>query len=111
LRTTTVAKRCGCSATLPLLVRAQRVELVLWSETGSDDNETLQARLDAVHRWLVRHGVASHGHIATLHAGIAEATRKRAAEMGADLIVMGAYGHARWAERVLGGAPAACSTR
>jgi nucleotide-binding universal stress UspA family protein len=28
----------------------------------------------------------------------------RAADLGADLVVMGAYGHSRWAERVLGGA-------
>ena len=27
----------------------------------------------------------------------------RAADVGADLIVMGAYGHARWREVVLGG--------
>ena len=36
--------------------------------------------------------------------GIAHAMRLRAAEIQADLIVMGAYGRARWFERVLGGA-------
>ena len=28
----------------------------------------------------------------------------RAADLRADLIVMGAYGHSRWSERILGGA-------
>jgi nucleotide-binding universal stress UspA family protein len=28
----------------------------------------------------------------------------RAADLGADLVVMGGYGHARWRELVLGGA-------
>jgi nucleotide-binding universal stress UspA family protein len=28
----------------------------------------------------------------------------RAADLSADLLVMGAYGHPRWAQRVLGGA-------
>ena len=36
--------------------------------------------------------------------GIAEAMLSCAADLRTDLIVMGAYGHARWAERVLGGA-------
>ena len=33
---------------------------------------------------------------------IADAILSHAADMNADLIVMGAYGHSRWAERVLG---------
>ena len=39
-----------------------------------------------------------------LGAGIGEAMLSHAADSNADLIVMGAYGHTRWAERVLGGA-------
>jgi nucleotide-binding universal stress UspA family protein len=49
-------------------------------------------------------GVTAETHVETTDIGIAEAMLSRAADHGADLIVMGAYGHARWAERVLGGA-------
>jgi nucleotide-binding universal stress UspA family protein len=48
--------------------------------------------------------VTSRCHLATSHRGITQTILARAAEMDADLIVMGAYGHPRWAERMLGGA-------
>jgi len=92
------------SDALPILRHSSRVELVLWRESGASDDKTLRARLDAVHGWLKWHGVPSHVYIATADGHLTKAMLSRAAEMGADLIVMGAYGHARWAERVLGGA-------
>ncbi len=49
-------------------------------------------------------GVSADMRVETTDIGVAEAVLSRAADMSADLIVMGAYGHARWAERVLGGA-------
>jgi len=42
--------------------------------------------------------------VETTSSGVADAMLSRAADTNADLIVMGAYGHARWAERVVGGA-------
>jgi nucleotide-binding universal stress UspA family protein len=42
--------------------------------------------------------------VETSTTSIDGALLSRAADMGADLIVMGAYGRSRWAERVLGGA-------
>ena len=57
------------------------------------------------------HGVAAETRIETLDADIGEAMLSHAADMNADLIVMGAYGHTRWAERVLGGAHEACWIR
>jgi len=42
--------------------------------------------------------------VETTRSGVADAMLSRAADTNADLIVMGAYGHARWAERVVGGA-------
>ncbi|HJV60755.1 MAG TPA: universal stress protein [Albitalea sp.] len=89
---------------LPLLVHAKRVQVVTWNEAGTRSDDTLRPRLDAVHRWLMWHGVSADMRIETTDIGIAEAMLSRAADFGADLIVMGAYGHARWAERVLGGA-------
>jgi len=97
------AARAAADA-LPMLAHARRVDVVAWREKGSPDDTALRASLDAAHRWLRRHGVESHVYIETPHGSVADAMRARAGQLDADLIVMGAYGHARWAERVLGGA-------
>jgi nucleotide-binding universal stress UspA family protein len=89
---------------LPLLRRAQRVQVVSWNELRSPVDKTLQQRLDALRQWLMWHGVMAEVHIETTKIPIAEAMLSRAADLNTDLIVMGAYGHARWAERMLGGA-------
>jgi nucleotide-binding universal stress UspA family protein len=89
---------------LPLLRRFGAVQLVAWNESDEDD-ATLRARLDAVCRWLARHEIEATARVeATPAADIADAMLSRAADFEVDLIVMGAYGHARWTERVLGGA-------
>jgi len=92
------------SDALPLLQRASQVEVVTWVETGSSEDKALLAQLDALQRWLMWHGVSAEVRVEKPDTGIAEAMLSRAADLNADLIVMGAYGHARWAERVLGGA-------
>jgi nucleotide-binding universal stress UspA family protein len=92
------------SDALPLLRRAERVQVVSWNEKGVPRDATLHPRLDALHRWLMWHGVRAEIGVETTAIGIAEAMLSRAADLDADLIVMGAYGHARWAERMLGGA-------
>lgn len=88
---------------LPLLQRAARVELVAWNESGSDD-PALHRQLAALQRWLSWHGVSTQAKVEPACDDIAAAMLSHAADSNADLIVMGAYGHARWAERVLGGA-------
>jgi nucleotide-binding universal stress UspA family protein len=88
---------------LPLLRLASRVEVVSWNEARSDD-VALRRRLDALQQWLTWQGVPAEVRIETTNMGIAEAMLSRAADLNANLIVMGAYGHSRWAERVLGGA-------
>jgi nucleotide-binding universal stress UspA family protein len=93
------------SDALPLLRRAGKVHVVRWNESRADDSdEALRARLEPVHRWLQRHGVAAEMHVEAGEVGVGDAMLSRASDLGADLIVMGAYGHARWAERMLGGA-------
>lgn len=89
---------------LPLLHRAQRVRVLSWVEAGSADDADWRARGAAVGAWLQRHGVQAEVAVEATVIGIGEAMLSRAAELGADLIVMGAYGHTRLAERVLGGA-------
>ena len=54
--------------------------------------------------WLRKHGVSAELHTEVTSAHIADAMLSLACDLEADLIVMGAYGHARWAERMLGGA-------
>jgi nucleotide-binding universal stress UspA family protein len=92
------------SDALPLLRLARHVDVVRWIEHGQHDDPSLRARLDTLHRWLQRHGVAADMHVETAGIQIAEAMLSHAADQGTDLIVMGAYGHARWSERVFGGA-------
>ena len=93
------------SDALPLLRRAGKVHVVRWNESRDDDSDdALRARLEPVRRWLQWHGVAAEMHVEAGEIGVGDAMLSRAADLGADLIVMGAYGHARWAERMLGGA-------
>ena len=88
---------------LPVLRMARRVELVRWRESPGDPGAMDQARLDAMHRWLAHHDVMSHGYLETAEEGVPQAIHSRALQMDADLVVMGAYGHRRWAEKLLGG--------
>lgn len=90
---------------LPFLRRAQQVTVVHWNERdGSAPAEPLAARLERLRHWLLRHGVAAELRAQPAPGDIAQAMLSLASDLGADLIVMGAYGHARWAERMLGGA-------
>jgi nucleotide-binding universal stress UspA family protein len=102
---------------LPLLAAAETVELVRLADdaTGDDGPEPLQA----VRAYLRRHGVeatvrvlargtaAAPGSLLgggwTPDVPVAEALLSHAADTGADLIVMGGYGHARLRELALGG--------
>jgi len=89
---------------LPLLARAEKVEVVAFSpeKGGADHGDVPGADIGL---FLARHGVkvtvaAQYGE--DLHIG--EQILSRAADFGADLIVMGAYGHSRMRQIVLGGA-------
>ena len=89
---------------LPLLRRATEVRLATWPEGDATERQVLQAQLDAARVWLARHGVDAQLQIERPTGSIANALLACAAESRCDLLVMGAYGHARWAERLLGGA-------
>jgi nucleotide-binding universal stress UspA family protein len=89
---------------LPLLQRATQVEVVTWNEGGGTEDKALRPQLDSLRQWLVWHGVPAEVRIETTDSNVADALLSRASDTNADLIVMGAYGHSRWAERVLGGA-------
>lgn len=84
---------------LPLMQRA--LKIVVLTQRGAKAPEPDLALLDA---WLARHAVhATAAHeVSSLDFG--DLLLSRAADLGSDLIVMGAYGHSRLTERVLGGA-------
>ncbi len=91
------------SDALPFLRRAETVEVVAWDESRGTE-ETLPQSLESLQRWLTWQGVSAEMHVEKTSIHVCEAMLSRAADLSADLIVMGAYGHARWSERVLGGA-------
>jgi len=90
---------------LPLLKTAQGVTLVAWNEGRTPLTALeLEACLDDGVAWLAAHGIAAAHRLESLTMPIAEAILSTLAALDADLLVMGAYGHSRWGERILGGA-------
>lgn len=88
-------------AALPLLQRAQEVHLVNWS----DDDLAHRRGLDDLSDFLRLHGIENvERHGGTRPARTGDALLKLACGVGADLLVMGCYGHTRARELVLGGA-------
>jgi nucleotide-binding universal stress UspA family protein len=89
---------------LPVLKRADTVEVASF-ERGKVASANDEVARNDMARYMQRHGIngrISRTPIETLKVG--EAILSRAADLGADSIVMGAYGHSRLRERVLGGA-------
>jgi nucleotide-binding universal stress UspA family protein len=89
---------------LPLLQRATRVTVLSVNPRGGPGGHGVIPGADiALH--LARHGVrAEASSITTDEVAIDDMLLSQAADSGADLIVMGGYGHSRLGELVLGGA-------
>lgn len=90
---------------MPILAGAEDV-VVLSSEPDNADVEIARGHphADELARFLESHGIESvSSGIADLDVSTSDAILGQAAEMNADLIVMGAYGHARLREIILGG--------
>ncbi|VTU36337.1 Universal stress protein family protein [Variovorax sp. PBS-H4] len=86
------------SAALPWLVRAQSVHAVSYGEDA-------EASLRSLQRYLNAQGVnAAMQHGDPDEREVGERVLSTAADVGADLLVMGCYGHSRAREWVLGGA-------
>lgn len=90
------------AAALPLLQRADEVRLALIEEHGASE-ERREAPDEDIGRYLSRHGVSADVHLVDGWTDVSGAILNEAARMGADLIVMGAYGHSRLREWALGG--------
>lgn len=90
------------SDALPLLERAAAVEVVAFDPRAGEHGEVPGADLAL---YLARHGVkASAARQRAPGLDVGSQILSRAADTGADLIVMGGYGHSRMREMVLGGA-------
>jgi len=88
---------------LPLLERAERVTVLsIDPQQGIAGDGDLPAADIALH--LARHGIrAEAAYSVAEDVGIGDLILSRAADLGADLIVMGGYGHSRLRELALGG--------
>jgi nucleotide-binding universal stress UspA family protein len=96
------ARRAVADA-LPILRKAKDVAIVEIPERD-DERSTAMARVTDVAAWLARHGVTATARVPEA-AGEATATQieRIAGDVGAGLIVAGAYGHSRFRELILGG--------
>lgn len=89
---------------LPLLQRADHVDVVTVNARPEQSGHGEQPGSD-IALYLARHGVRANAY--PTHGediAVGEWLLSRAADLGSDLIVMGAYGHSRVREMVLGGA-------
>ncbi len=84
---------------LPFLKAATRTRIVI-----ADAPAATQEQAKDLVAHLARHGIKAD--VAAIETGgkaVSDALLNEAHGMGADLIVMGAYGHSRFRERILGG--------
>lgn len=89
------------SDAMPLLAKSSQVEIVIvTNERGKED----QIEGIDMGQHLARHGLNVEVHrIAGGNIEVSDALLSHAADSGADLMVMGGYGHSRLREFVLGG--------
>ncbi|AJY11622.1 universal stress protein [Burkholderia multivorans] len=90
---------------LPFLERAKRTTVIAVTNGDSEAAATRVPAADAA-LMLARH--APDVHVLDIGAGagasVGDTLLSRAYESGSDLLVMGAYGHSRWHELLMGGA-------
>ncbi len=87
------------SAAIPFLEDAVAVHLLTAATTRTDPE-----MIDGAAEYLAWHGCGSEHHVFEPRGEpVGAALTKKAAQIGADLLVMGGYGHHRLRERILGG--------
>ena len=90
------------TSAIPLLKQAGRVDLVVFNADGEPDVHGDDPGADMA-LFLARHGIKVNVIAAKSGRDDGDALLSFAADSGADLIVMGAYGHSRFREFLLGG--------
>lgn len=100
----TPESRRALADALPMLRKARDVTIVEVPERD-DDRSVVMAGVTDVAAWLARHGIAATARVSEAGKGETAATQleKIAGDVGAGLIVAGAYGHSRFRELILGG--------
>lgn len=96
------ASAVAMRAALPLLAKARQVKLVFCRRLGQP-HEPARLLVAETLQWLQRHGVKATAEEDVIEIDISAALLSRACDLGADLMVMGGYGHSRLREVVLGG--------
>lgn len=87
------------STALPFLKHAKNAEILALHRPGSDP-----ARMDEASEYLSLHGIDCELHTAAApHGSIGDALQSEAANRGANLLVIGGYGHSRLLETIFGG--------
>ena len=90
-------------AALPLLMAAERVAVVVVDPPVHGPNRSDPGGL--LSQYLARHGVKVEIDILSRSLPrVSDVLSRYCTDMGADLLVMGAYGHSRFREAILGGA-------
>ena len=97
------ARRAVADA-LPMLRKAKDVAVVEIPEED-DDRSVVMAGVSDVAAWLARHGVTATARVpeAVGSESAAVQLERVAGDVGAGLILAGAYGHSRFRELILGG--------
>ncbi len=91
------------SESLPFLKSAEEITLLLVDPVVGDDDHGEDPGSD-IATVLARHGLGiSVQSVASADRPVSEALLDSVRELGADLLVMGAYGHSRLRENILGG--------
>ena len=98
---TTEARR-AIADSLPLLRKAKYVAIAEIVEEG-DSRPAAVSRVRDVVAWLARHGVTATELVSETSGAATDQLDQIAADVGAGVIVAGAYGHSRFRELILGG--------
>ena len=92
--------RRAISDAMPLLRKARELYVLAIHETEGND---AVAGTDDVVTWLERHGVKSVAIAEPDYGNVGRSIEEHAAEVEADVVVAGAFGHSRFTEWLLGG--------
>lgn len=91
------------TAAMPILSRASSVSILLVSENAAGDHVDRNTA-ERIAKLLSRHGISAHVRMNYSPSGSSsQALQQMAYNDGADLLVMGAYGHSRLRQFVFGG--------
>lgn len=94
--------RRAVSDALPLLRKANEVHLLAVHEPEADDGAMLSGADDIVN-WLSQHGVQAVAIARPDYGSVGKSIEQFADDIGAELIVAGAFGRSRFMEWLLGG--------